>query len=102
MSDRHKRWRLENPDKVRAQRERRKARLRGDAPPRKIVNKREAEKRRKAKERADRSAMIAEIMARPVVKESLTTAVCPEPPELSARSPFTGRKRSVFNLRAGY
>ena len=30
---RYQRWRLDNPDKVRDQRDRRKARLRGDAPP---------------------------------------------------------------------
>jgi len=84
-----------------------------DAPPRNVVNKREAEKRRKAKERADRSAMIAEIMARPVVKESLTTAVCPDPPELQelfrkaakgdpVRPIHRGKKKSVFQLRGLY
>lgn len=31
--DRHKRWRLANPDRIREQRERRKARLRGELPP---------------------------------------------------------------------
>lgn len=84
-----------------------------DAPPRNVVNKREAEKRRKAKERADRSAMIAEIMAHPVVKESLTPANCPDPPELQelfrkaakgdpVRPIHRGKRKSVFQLRGLY
>lgn len=65
-------------------------------------------------ERANRSAMIAEIMARPIVKGSLTLAVCPDPPELQALfrraakgepvRPYDARvkKKSVFTLRGYY
>ena len=85
-----------------------------DAPGRKVAKKKEAEKRSKAKERADRSAMIAEIMARPVVKESLTPALSPDPPALQElfRKAAKGepvrpvkvhaKKRSVFQLRGIY